>query len=126
MGTSSFIGIKRDDDTIIGVYCNFDGYPNHMVPVLTKFYNTEKKIMKLIEYGNMSFLGETIKECDFYQRSDPELEKAVIYINEKELNEGWEYNYRYVFIKDKWYYSDYDRKFIDCRKWKLKEKLSEL
>ena len=54
MGTRSRIGIQLSDDSILSVYCHYDGYPSFNGKVLREFYNTKEKASELINGGNMS------------------------------------------------------------------------
>ena len=70
MGTRSRIGIKLKDDSILSVYCHYDGYPSFNGRVLREFYNTKEKVSQLINGGNMSctwtnagWNNETLPEC---------------------------------------------------------------
>ena len=54
MGTRSRIGIQLKDDSILSVYCHYDGYPSFNGRVLREFYNTKEKVSQLINGGNMS------------------------------------------------------------------------
>lgn len=70
MGTRSRIGIQLKDDSILSVYCHYDGYPSFNGKVLREFYNTKEKVSQLINGGNMSctwtnagWNNETLPEC---------------------------------------------------------------
>lgn len=54
MGTRSRIGIQLKDDSILSVYCHYDGYPAFNGRVLREFYNTKEKVSRLINGGDMS------------------------------------------------------------------------
>ena len=54
MGTRSRIGIQLKDDSILSVYCHYDGYPSFNGKVLREFYNTKEKASELINGGDMS------------------------------------------------------------------------
>ena len=54
MGTRSRIGIQLKDDSILSVYCHYDGYPSFNGKVLREFYNTKEKVSQLINGGDMS------------------------------------------------------------------------
>ena len=54
MGTRSRIGIQLKDDSILSVYCHYDGYPAFNGRVLREFYNTKEKVSQLINGGDMS------------------------------------------------------------------------
>ena len=54
MGTRSRIGIQLSDDSILSVYCHYDGYPSFNGKVLREFYDTKEKASELINGGDMS------------------------------------------------------------------------
>ena len=54
MGTRSRIGIQLSDDSILSVYCHYDGYPSFNGKVLREFYDTKEKVSELINGGDMS------------------------------------------------------------------------
>jgi len=56
MGTRSRIGIQLSDDSILSVYCHWDGYPSFNGKVLREFYDTKEKVTQLINGGNISAL----------------------------------------------------------------------
>ena len=60
MSTNSRIGILHADGTTETVYCHWDGYPDHQMPILTEHYNTADKVTALIALGDLSCLGERI------------------------------------------------------------------
>ena len=60
MGTRSRIGIQLSDDSILSVYCHWDGYPSFNGKVLREFYNTKEKVTQLINGGNISSLHTNV------------------------------------------------------------------
>lgn len=56
MATRSAICIANKDRSLTGVYCHWDGSPEHQMPILKEHYNTANKARKLIAGGNMSCL----------------------------------------------------------------------
>jgi hypothetical protein len=54
MGTRSRIGIQLQDESIVSVYCHYDGYPAFNGRVLRDNYDTVEKVKELIDGGNMS------------------------------------------------------------------------
>ena len=56
MGTRSRIGIQLKDDSILSVYCHWDGYPSYNGRILRDNYNTVDKVRELIDGGNISAL----------------------------------------------------------------------
>ncbi|MCF6199923.1 MAG: hypothetical protein L3J67_11125 [Hyphomicrobiaceae bacterium] len=57
MSTHSLIGILFDDN-IEYVYCHFDGYPEHMLPILTQKYANNTKAFELVSLGNLSYISQ--------------------------------------------------------------------
>ena len=53
MATRSRIGIQLKDDSILSVYCHYDGYPEFNGRVLREHYNTSEKVADLIDGGNI-------------------------------------------------------------------------
>lgn len=60
MGTRSRIGVVNPDGTITSVYCHWDGYPEHHLPILTGHYTTKDKVADLLALGSLSSLGPEI------------------------------------------------------------------
>jgi hypothetical protein len=56
MGTRSAIGYQLPSGRIRAVYCHWDGYPKHQVPILIEHYNSLEKVKALIKPGSMSSL----------------------------------------------------------------------
>ena len=54
MGTRSLIGKQLKDGSILGVYCHYDGYPEFNGRILRDNFDTEDKVNKLIDGGDMS------------------------------------------------------------------------
>ena len=56
MGTRSFISIKHKDNTYSGVYCHWDGSPDHNGKILKEDYQARSKVVDLIDGGDISSL----------------------------------------------------------------------
>ena len=57
MGTRSAICYRKPYGSIVGVYCHYDGYPEHIqLPILKEKYNTLAKAKALIKGGFISSL----------------------------------------------------------------------
>ena len=54
MGTRSRIGIQLQDNSVLSVYCHYDGYPEFNGRVLRDNYDTIEKVRNLIDGGDMS------------------------------------------------------------------------
>ena len=57
MATRSFIGILNENETVTGVYCHFDGYPDGVGKKLMEHYSDRAKAAELIALGGLSSLG---------------------------------------------------------------------
>jgi hypothetical protein len=57
MATRSFIGILNENETVTGVYCHFDGYPDGVGKKLVEHYSDRAKAAGLIALGGISSLG---------------------------------------------------------------------
>lgn len=56
MGTRSNIGIRNADNTITGIYCHWDGYPEWNGKILLEHYNDVDRVNALMELGDLSSL----------------------------------------------------------------------
>lgn len=66
MSTRSHIAIQNADGTIESVYAHWDGYLSNNGRILLESYNTENAVRELISKGDVSSLGDTVDETDFY------------------------------------------------------------
>jgi hypothetical protein len=62
MATRSKIGIMSLDNTLKGIYCHYDGYPEHAGKILINHYNSEELANKLMDLGNLSDIKPEIGE----------------------------------------------------------------
>ena len=76
MATRSAIGFQLPDGKIKSVYCHWDGYPSHHMPILKEKYNTVEKVKKLIKKGAMSCLSTK----DTWDEKDVRDEQPLYYI----------------------------------------------
>ena len=115
MSTRSFIGKLNADGSVLGIYCHFDGYPEHHEPLL-KNYDTKDKVDELLNLGSLSSLGSEIGEnqdfdnptndnwCLAYHRDrGEEYEKPCKYDDEEHMQEenSWA-DYFYLFDGTNW------------------------
>ena len=56
MATRSRIGIQLADDSVLSVYCHWDGYPQFNGVKLQQHFNTRDKVAELIDGGDISAL----------------------------------------------------------------------
>ena len=71
MATRSLVGIQKDDGLIYFIYVHFDGYPEYMLKTLTENYNSIELAEQILELGDLSSLGTTLKPpSDKYDHCD--------------------------------------------------------
>ena len=56
MSTRSFICKSLPNNTIVGVYCHFDGYPSGVGATLSTHYATDERVTALLNLGSISQL----------------------------------------------------------------------
>lgn len=115
MSTRSFIGKLNSDDTITGIYCHYDGYPENQEPILHQYYNNLDLVNELISLGSLSYLGSLIGEeqdfnnptssdwCLAYHRDRKEKLDIRNFssLDDMFYNIGWA-NYAYLFKDNNW------------------------
>ena len=62
MATRSEIFVRMSNGRLGVVYCHYDGYPEHHMPILTEHYNSQEMAEKLIALGALSVLDNS-PEC---------------------------------------------------------------
>ncbi len=128
MGTRSTIGVVDEDGFVQGIYCHWDGYPEHNGRILRDHYTTPRKIMQLIKLGDLSSLGaeigrkhnfmatDTHNQCTAYKRDRGEKgTEAQTYKDVFEfLADDRGQDYTYLYVNGKWECRDvYNKKVID-------------
>ena len=110
MGTRSRIGIQLSDDSILSVYCYYDGYPEFNGVKLVENFNTREKVKELIDGGDISCLwtnagwdNETLPETGplYYSSRGEDCPPALDANKYDYLAEGEEYAYIYT-LNDEW------------------------
>ena len=109
MATRSRIGLQLADDSILSVYCHWDGYPQFNGVKLVEHFNSYKKAAELIDGGDISCLwtnagwnNETLPTTgpQYYSSrgdvTEPRLDKTL----GKYLGNGEEY--AYLFANGEW------------------------
>lgn len=142
MGTRSMIGIENSNGAVTGIYCHWDGYPEHNGKILRDHYTTVTKINRLMKLGDLSSLGPEIGKkhkfdtfgmlkneslayekrtagwCKAYGRDRGEDgTEATLYKDVASfLADDRGQDYTYIFRKGKWECFDYKNKSIDLYK----------
>ena len=105
MGTRSRIGLQLANDSILSIYCHYDGYPEFNGVKLVEHFNSYEKAAELIDLGDISCLwtnagwnNETLPEVGplpYSARGEdcpPRLDKNL----GEFLQNGEEYGYVYT------------------------------
>lgn len=68
MSTHCNIGIQELDGSVRYIYCHYDGYPSHIVPLLINHYATESAVRELLSLGNLRALDYSTTVSVAYHR----------------------------------------------------------
>jgi hypothetical protein len=113
MATRSAIGFMRNDGSIRAVYVHWDGYLSHVGKTLIENYDLIG-VGDLCDLGDISSLGETIEDTEFYGRDRNEDDvEAHEFASEHEFVDWYTDSEFYYLIKDdKWYVSEHCAEFL--------------
>ena len=110
MGTRSRIGIQLADESILSVYCHYDGYPEFNGAKLVEHFNSYDDAAELIDGGDISCLwtnsgflnGEIRPEVGplYYSSRGEDCPPRIDANLGKYLADGEEY--AYLFANGKW------------------------
>lgn len=81
MATRSLIGIQYDG-YIEYIYCHYDGYPSHQMPLLNDYYGDIDDAEDLISLGDISYLDKYVDPEDpdsTHSFDNPEKDVVVAY-----------------------------------------------
>ena len=116
MSTRSNIAIELPKDKdgnkkVKVIYVHSDGYPYGVGKCLVDHYNKRELAELLFNYGDASYLGDTIDECSFYGRDwDRDEEPAKTYRDEwmfmRHIGGDAFIEYIYIFKDNKWHVSE--------------------
>jgi hypothetical protein len=109
MATRSMIGMQTSDGKVKAIYCHYDGYPEHHVPILNEHYSTREQVESLIALGDLLVLGSDLGElgggdsCIAYGRDRGERgTEAREFVNLQDLLNRSRQSYNYVWNDGKW------------------------
>ena len=107
MGTRSRIGIQLKDNSVLSVYCHYDGYPEFNGRILRDNYDTVEKVRQLIDGGDMSctwtnagWNNETLPESgplhytargESLESNAPRYDESIFDFLDKKNNEEYAY-----------------------------------
>ena len=109
MGTRSRIGIQLADESILSVYCHYDGYPEFNGVKLVEHFNSRDAVTELIDGGDISCLwtnagwnNETLPETGplYYSSRGEDCPPRLDANLAEYLSDGEEY--AYLFTDGKW------------------------
>jgi len=90
MATRSRIGIQLADDSVLSIYCHWDGYPAFNGVKLQQHFNTREKVAELIDGGDISALYTNVGwDNETLPESGP-----LYYSSRGEENRGPRYDWR--------------------------------
>ena len=102
MSTRSAIGIRYADGTITGIYCHYDGYPEHNGKILYEHYLETYDVEDLLSFGSLSSLGHTPEASE---RRVKDMDERN-FDNEKQFLDyfyGVDYYYLFEAETEDWY-----------------------
>ena len=89
MATPCLIAIHDDEKGYLASYCHWDGYHDHMWPLLTEHYNTEELVRKLINLGDASSIDERLEPTPGVAHSYNEPEEGVCVFYHRDKGDSW-------------------------------------
>jgi hypothetical protein len=103
MATRSTIALDTPQG-IRAVYCHWDGYLEGVGKTLKSFYSTFELVESLIEKGDLSSLGQTLEESQFYADLGEELKTATFQSDVEWLlwADNCSCEFAYLFRDGKW------------------------
>ena len=110
MATRSRIGIQLADESILSVYCHYDGYPEFNGVKLVEHFNSRDAATELIDGGDISALwtnvgwdNETLPETGplYYSSRGEDCPPRLDANKYDYLADGEEYAYIYT-LNDEW------------------------
>jgi hypothetical protein len=93
MSTRAVIATQTYDRGILATYLHFDGYPEHVLPILTDRYLDPDKAIELIEGGELRSLQPTPEEPEYFENSrrteelkdESELDRLAHFLNAEHI-----------------------------------------
>ena len=108
MGTHSRIRMVLPSGEAKSIYCHWDGYPEHHLPILNKYYNTDEKVRELLNLGAISVLAPRVKpnKDEVHTFDNPIKDVVIAYLRDRgdEMMRGHSSpeEYDYLWNGEKW------------------------
>ena len=77
MSTRAVIALQLPDDNVIATYLHFDGYPDHVMPILEGGYLDPDEALELIEGGELRSISPRPAEPEYFDNQPANREAAV-------------------------------------------------
>ncbi len=95
------------------IYVHWDGYPDHMLPLLNTYYNTVEKAEELLSLGDLSYLDKKVKPDADETHSFNRPAKDVTIAYHRDRGEDLCFSstpqeYNYIFDGETWKLEYYD------------------
>ena len=108
MSTRSNIAIELPNKKVKVIYVHSDGYPYGIGKILNQKYSTYALAEKLFNFGDASYLDDTIETCSFYGRDwdrkeDPAKEYRNEWIYMRDIQHDVFIEYIYLFKDNRWH-----------------------
>ena len=93
MSTRAVIATQTYDRGILATYLHFDGYPEHVLPILVDGYLDPDEAIELIEGGELRSLSPRPAEPEYFENSrrieelkdESELDRLARYLNAEHI-----------------------------------------
>lgn len=100
MSTRASVGILLPDGNVRSIRVLQDGYPEYTGYILAKHYDTEERVLRLMDKGDLLGIGKTILSCRVLPNGECAKDTNLVrFINQSGLD------YLYIFTASKgWQY----------------------
>lgn len=108
MSTRSFIGYQHSTDEIRGMYCHYDGYPDHVGAILAQHHNSFAAMTEIISGGQIRNFDS---DGTIVRFGDARADEVESYESVKEaINAVFDYVYLFDEFNEEWvcYSKDYN------------------
>ncbi|MBB3205568.1 hypothetical protein FHS27_001368 [Rhodopirellula rubra] len=93
MSTRAVIALQLPDETVVATYLHFDGYPDHVMPILESGYLDPDEALELIEGGELRSISPRPAEPEYFATNRPtevlhsagELPRLARYLNAEHI-----------------------------------------
>lgn len=98
MATRSMIFLENEDNSVRGIYCHWDGYPEYTGRILKQFYNSKSQIESLFNKGSIECLMDLPEDCESLNK----MEFYTFHSADQARKDLVGIDYVYVYSSDNW------------------------